>query len=366
MKKKILFIDRDGTILREPPVTFQIDRLDKFEFLPGAITALARIAAETDYRLVMVSNQDGLGTAAFPREDFSPLHDLMLRTLAGEGVVFDEVLIDESFPEQNSPTRKPRTGLVDKYLNEMLDRENSYVIGDRATDMQMAANMGIGGILLGDAVNESADVTMRAATWDEICSFLIFGSRRARVERRTSETDIVIETDLNGSGRAGISTGLGFFDHMLEQIARHAGIDLTVRVKGDLHIDEHHTIEDTGLALGECLRSALGSKKGIGRYGFALPMDESRAEVLLDLGGRPCLMWNADFDREYAGDFPTDMTRHFFSSFCQTAGCNLHVTASGGNTHHMIEAIFKAFARALRDAVKPTGEVGVPSSKGTL
>ncbi|MCL2562192.1 MAG: bifunctional histidinol-phosphatase/imidazoleglycerol-phosphate dehydratase HisB [Rikenellaceae bacterium] len=366
MKKKILFLDRDGTVLREPPVTFQIDHLDKFEFMPGAITALARLAAETDYRMVMVSNQDGLGTRAFPREDFAPLHDLMLRTLAGEGVNFDEVLIDESFPEQSSPTRKPRTGLVDKYLNELLDRENSYVIGDRATDMQLAANMGIRGILLGDATAEDTEVALHAATWDKICRFLILGSRRARVERRTSETDIVVEIDLNGSGCADISTGLGFFDHMLEQIARHAGIDLMVRAKGDLHIDEHHTIEDTALALGECLRSALGSKKGIGRYGFALPMDESRAEMLLDLGGRPCLVWDADFDREYAGDFPTDMTRHFFSSFCHAAGCNLHVRASGENTHHTIEVIFKAFARALRDAVKPTDETKVPSSKGTL
>lgn len=364
MKMKILFLDRDGTILCEPQPDRQIDRLDKFGFLPGAVTALARLAAETDYRFVMVSNQDGLGTPAFPRRDFQPLQDLMVRTLAAEGVVFDEVLIDESFPEWNSPYRKPLTGLVDKYLNDTLDRENSYVVGDRATDMQLAANMGIGGILLGgEPCGE--EVALTARSWDEVYRFLKGGRRRASVRRTTSETDIAVSVDLDGTGTSTIFTGLGFFDHMLDQIARHGGIDLVINAKGDLQVDEHHTIEDTGLALGECLRKALGGKKGIGRYGFALPMDESRAEVLMDLGGRPCLLWNARFDREYVGDFPTEMTRHFFNSFCQGAWCNIHVTAGGENTHHIVEAIFKAFARCLRDAVRITGG-GVPSSKGVI
>jgi imidazoleglycerol-phosphate dehydratase/histidinol-phosphatase len=351
MKKKILFIDRDGTILREPRPDMQVDRLDKFEFMPGAVTALARLAAETDYRFVMVSNQDGLGTPSFPREDFEPLQQLMERTLAGEGVVFDEVLVDDSFERDASPRRKPRTGMVDKYLNETLDRENSWVIGDRATDMQLAANMGIGGIRFD-------------GSWDAVYRFLKGGARRARVVRKTAETDVSVEVDLGGGG-AEISTGIAFFDHMLAQIARHGDVGLKINVRGDLCVDEHHTIEDTAIALGECLREALGGKKGIGRYGFALPMDESCAEVLLDLGGRACLVWNARFDREYVGDFPTEMTRHFFSSLCQGAACNLRVRAAGDNTHHMIEAIFKAFARCLRDAVRITGE-GVPSSKGVL
>lgn len=397
MKKKILFIDRDGTILREPQPDQQIDRLEKFEFLPGAIAALARLAAETDYRFVMVSNQDGLGTPSFPLGDFEPLQQLMVRTLAGEGVTFDEVLVDDSFPHENSPRRKPRTGMVEKYLSETLDRENSYVIGDRQTDMQLAENMGIRGILLGDQSGAAAGSTQgvaglpreaaglpeeapgstagvadalegavifNARSWDEIYRFLKNGSRRARVVRKTSETDISVDIDLDGSGGE-IATGIGFFDHMLDQIARHGGIGLTVRAVGDLHIDEHHTIEDTAIALGESLRAALGGKKGIGRYGFALPMDESCAEVLLDLGGRTCLVWEAAFDREYVGDFPTAMTRHFFASFCQSAACNLHVRASGDDAHHTIEAIFKAFARCLREAVKQTGG-GVPSSKGVL
>lgn len=315
MKKKILFLDRDGTILREPLPDFQVDSLGKFEFIPGVITALARIAAETDYRLVMVSNQDGLGTPDFPLADFQPLQDLMIRTLATEGVAFDDVLIDDSFPEGNSPNRKPHTGLVDKYLNDTLDRENSYVIGDRQTDMQLAANMGVKGILLGQP-SEPDNATESFASWDEIYRFLKHGCRRAKINRKSSETEIYVEIDLNSGAKADISTGLGFFDHMLDQIARHANIVMAIRACGDLHVDEHHTIEDTGLAVGECLRRALGSKKGIARYGFSLPMDESQASVLLDLGGRPHLEWEATFEREYVGDFPTEMTRHFFQSFC--------------------------------------------------
>ena len=351
--KKILFLDRDGTILREP-ADQQIDRLDKFEFMPGAIAALAQLAAETDYRFVMVSNQDGLGTPAFPCRDFEPLQELMVRTLAGEGVVFDEVLIDDSFPEWNSPCRKPRTGLVDKYLNDTLDRENSYVIGDRKTDMQLAENMGVKGIMLDE----------NTCPWGAVYRLLKNASRRASVRRTSVETDVLVEIDLNG-GDADISTGMGFFDHMLQQIARHGGIGLKVKTQGDLHVDEHHTIEDTAIALGECLRRALGGKNGIGRYGFALPMDESRAEVLLDLGGRACLVWDAAFNAERVGDFPTAMTRHFFASLCQGAACNLHVRAAGDDAHHTIEAIFKSFARCLRDAVALTGE-GVPSTKGML
>lgn len=395
MKKKILFIDRDGTIIREPQPSQQVDRLEKFEFVPGAIGALAQLVAESDYRLVLVSNQDGLGTPSFPREAFEPLQELMIRTLEGEGVEFDEVLIDESMPADNAPTRKPRTGMVAKFMNELLDRERSFVIGDRATDMQLAANMGIGGVLLGDLNDVSGGVgvapVFAGTSWAEIRRFLMGRMRRATVCRMTSETDITVALDLDGSGLGDIATGIGFFDHMLDQIARHGVIDLCVRATGDLHVDEHHTIEDVAISLGECLRAALGAKKGIGRYGsaaestcltgavtetaestvgsvtVALPMDESRAEVLLDLGGRAHLEWSATFEREFVGDFPTEMTRHFFESFCSAAACNMHVSASGDNTHHKIEGIFKAFARALRQAVRSQGgAIGVPSTKGLL
>lgn len=363
--KKILFIDRDGTIIQEPPVDFQVDSLAKLEFVPGVIGALRRVVEETDYRLVMVSNQDGLGTPSFPMENFLPPQELMLKTLAGEGIVFDEVLIDESFPEENSPRRKPRTGMVEKYLNEYLDYENSYVIGDRVTDMQLAANMGIRGIFLGDAATEDLPVALSSSSWGEIAAFLKSGSRKAKIFRKTSETSILVELDLNGSGRPDIHTGLAFFDHMLEQIARHGGVDLTIKADGDLEVDEHHTIEDTGIVLGECFAEALGRKKGIERYGFVLPMDEAKAKVLLDFGGRACLVWQVELCREYVGDFPTEMTKHFFDSFCQSCKCNLHVTASGENTHHVIEGIFKAFARAIKAAIRQTG-MGIPSSKGVV
>lgn len=363
--KKILFIDRDGTIIKEPPVDYQVDSLAKLEFVPGVIGALRQIVEETDYRLVMVSNQDGLGTVSFPTEDFLPPHEMMLKTLAGEGIWFDEILIDPSMPEEHSPNRKPGIGMVRKYLNEYLDYEHSYVIGDRSTDMQLAVNMGLRGIFLGDRPAKELPVVLSTTSWREIAAFVKAGSRKAKVERKTAETDVCVEVDLNGEGKADIHTGLAFFDHMLEQIARHGGVDITIRVAGDLNVDEHHTIEDTGIALGECFAEALGRKKGIERYGFALPMDESRAEVLLDFGGRVCLEWHAVFSREYVGDFPTEMTRHFFASFCQGCRCNLHVSALGENTHHMIEAIFKAFARAIRSAVRQTGGA-IPSSKGTI
>lgn len=365
MKKKLLFIDRDGTILREPPVSYQIDRLDKFEFLPEVITSLSKIAKETDYRLVMVSNQDGLGTPSFPMEDFLPLQNLMLQTLAGEGIHFDEILIDDSFPEQKSKRRKPEIGMVEKYLNELLDYENSYVIGDRETDMQLAKNMGLKGIYIGDKSPRTENIVLATTSWSEVYAFLKAGSRRASISRKTAETAITVELNLNGSGKSNISTGIAFFDHMLQQIARHGSVDLSIAVKGDLDVDEHHTIEDTAIVLGECFREALGSKKGIERYAFALPMDESSAKVLLDFSGRAYLVWDVAFDREYAGGFPTEMTEHFFRSFCQGCACNLQVEARGANTHHKVEAIFKTFARCIRDAVRQTGS-DIPSSKGML
>ena len=365
-KKKILFIDRDGTLIREPEDE-QVDDLSKLSFVPGAIGALSRIVSETDYRLVMVTNQDGLGTEAFPEETFWPAHRLMLDTFEGEGVRFDQVLIDRSFPQDDSPGRKPRTGMVERYLNEYLDTENSYVIGDRRSDMELAANMGLRGFFLGQA-QQVADLPQAEAVegWRQIAQAVILGARRAEIHRKTSETDVFVRLDLNGSGQERIDTGIGFFDHMLQQIARHGGVDLTVEVKGDLHVDEHHTIEDTGIVLGECFARALGSKKGIERYGFALPMDEARAEVLLDFGGRYALQWDVPLSREYVGDFPTEMTRHFFDSFAQAARANLHVKASGENTHHVIEGVFKAFARAVKMAVNRTAGQGIPSSKGVI
>lgn len=362
--KKILFIDRDGTIIEEPPVDFQVDSMAKLAFVPGVIGALRELVRDTDYRLVMVSNQDGLGTERFPVESFLPPHEFMLRTLAGEGVIFDEVLIDESMPEDGSPRRKPGTGMVEKYLGGDLDREHSYVIGDRWTDMQLAENMGIRGIFLGGKAPEEIPVVLSAGSWEKIVRYLKKGSRQSVIERKTAETEVKIALDLNGSGQGDIRTGLAFFDHMLEQVVRHGGIDMVVAVKGDLKVDEHHTIEDTAIVLGNCFAEALGSKKGIGRYGFALPMDEAKAEVLLDFGGRSWLEWNAEFAREYVGDFPTEMTKHFFASFCQGAKCNLHVTAKGENTHHTIEAIFKAFGRCLRMAVEQKEEEGCHRRRG--
>lgn len=363
--KKILFIDRDGTIIQEPPVDFQVDRPEKLVFIPGVIGALSRIVEQTDYRLVMVSNQDGLGTAAFPMEDFVLPQQIMLQTLTGEGVVFDEILIDRSCPEEGSLFRKPKTGMVQKYMNEYLDTENSYVIGDRVTDMQLAGNMGIKGIFFNEKIDTEPPVVLSTGSWREIADFLIRGSRRAKILRKTSETEVLVELDLNGRGYSVIHSGLAFFDHMLEQIARHGGIDLRIEIAGDLQVDEHHTIEDAGIVLGECLAKALGRKKGIERYGFALPMDEARAEVLLDFGGRAWLEWEVRLEREYVGDFPTEMAKHFFASFCQGAKCNLHISAAGENTHHVLEAVFKAFARVVREAIRQTG-VGIPSSKGII
>lgn len=365
LKKKYLFIDRDGTIIAEP-ADEQIDTLEKFRFLPNVITALRKIVQETDYRLVMVTNQDGLGTDAYPMEVFTSLQTLMLNTLSGEGIVFDDILIDDTFPHQNSPNRKPKTGMVQKYMNELMDTDNSYVIGDRATDIEMAANMGIKGIQIADApLTNQFPIAFCSTNWNDVYTFLKQQSRTATINRKTNETDISITVDLNGTGKAEISTGIGFFDHMLEQIAKHGGINLKINVTGDLHIDEHHTIEDTGIVLGQAFAAALGGKKGVERYGFALPMDESEAKVLLDFGGRAHLLWDVELHKPMVGDFPTDMAKHFFEAFCQNCACNLHIAAKGENTHHILEAVFKAFARCIKMAVTQNG-YALPSSKGIL
>lgn len=351
--KKALFIDRDGTIIREPEDE-QIDSLEKLEFVPGAIGALSSLA-KLDFVLVMVSNQDGLGTPSFPEEDFHPAHNKMLKTLEGEGVVFDEILIDRSFPQDNAPTRKPRTGLLAAYMDGSYDLAASFVIGDRESDMELARNLGATGLKLGEL------------SWAEIAAKVRASERRCTVSRKTAETDISICVDLDGGLESFSDTGLKFFDHMLDQLPHHGGISLQVRCKGDLEVDEHHTVEDVGIALGEALRTALGDKRGIDRYGFALPMDESRAMVLLDLGGRSELVWDVHFTREYVGDVPTEMFRHFFKSMSDAMKANLYVKAEGENNHHIAEAVFKAFARTLRQAVRRDVFKGeLPSSKGLL
>ena len=351
--KKALFIDRDGTIIREPEDE-QIDSLEKLEFVPGAIGALSSLA-KLDFVLVMVSNQDGLGTPSFPEEDFHPAHNKMLKTLEGEGVVFDEILIDRSFPQDNAPTRKPRTGLLTAYMDGSYDLAASFVIGDRESDMELARNLGATGLKLGEL------------SWAEIAARVRASERRCTVSRKTAETDISICVDLDGGLESFSDTGLKFFDHMLDQLPHHGGISLQVRCKGDLDVDEHHTVEDVGIALGEALKTALGDKRGIDRYGFALPMDESRAMVLLDLGGRSELVWDVHFTREYVGDVPTEMFRHFFKSMSDAMKANLYVKAEGENNHHIAEAVFKAFARTLRQAVRRDVFKGeLPSSKGLL
>ena len=364
----VLFIDRDGTILREP-ADEQIDSFEKFHFVPGAISALRFLRQHTDYRFVMVSNQDGLGTNAYPESDFWPTHNLMLEILAGEGVTFDDILIDRSFPEDNLPTRKPGTAMLTAYMDGTCDLANSYVIGDRATDAQLAANLGCKALILAeDGVPDGISVGAAIVpTWQRITELVYAGSRRATVRRTTKETDIAVTLDLDGTGRADISTGLGFFDHMLEQIAKHGSIDLDIHVKGDLHVDEHHTIEDTALALGEALLKALGDKRGIERYGYTLPMDDSLCQVALDFGGRPWLVWDAEFRRERVGEMPTEMFLHFFKSLSDAARMNLNIKAEGQNEHHKIEGIFKALARAIRMAVRrDITNMQLPSSKGTL
>ncbi|WP_018473239.1 bifunctional histidinol-phosphatase/imidazoleglycerol-phosphate dehydratase HisB [Echinicola pacifica] len=365
--KKVLFIDRDGTIIKEPPVDFQVDSLEKLEFLPKAISNLRKIAEETDYELVMVTNQDGLGTDSFPEDTFWPAQYKMLKTLEQEGVIFSAIHIDKTFEHENAPTRKPGTALLIEYMaGSDYDMANSYVIGDRHTDIKLAQNLGAKAIFIGEEAAEGASLS--TTSWDEIYEFLRLPARKASVERSTSETQIQISVNLDGSGKCDIDTGLPFFDHMLEQLGKHGGTDLEIKVKGDLHIDEHHTIEDTALALGEAYLKALGDKKGIYRYGFLLPMDDVLAQVAIDFGGRPWTMWEAEFKREKIGDMPTEMFYHFFKSFSDTSKCNLNIKAEGQNEHHKIEAIFKALARAIKMAVKRDIAAlnQLPSTKGVL
>ncbi|WP_439559333.1 bifunctional histidinol-phosphatase/imidazoleglycerol-phosphate dehydratase HisB [Dyadobacter sp.] len=373
--KKVLFIDRDGTIIVEPKTDFQVDSLEKLEFLPKTISNLRKIAEETDYELVMVTNQDGLGTDSFPEPTFWPAHNKMLQTLAGEHVNFAAIHVDRSFPEDNLPTRKPGTGMLTAYLTGEYDLANSYVIGDRLTDVQLAVNLGAKAILFAEAFpDNSISDQMKSATalittdWDTIYQHLKLPSRIASVERNTKETQIKIELNLDGSGRSDIHTGLGFFDHMLDQLARHSGADLSIRVAGDLHIDEHHTIEDTALALGEAYRQAIGDKRGINRYGFLLPMDEALAQVAIDFSGRPWIVWDAEFKREKIGEMPTEMFFHFFKSFSDTSLSNLNIKVEGDNEHHKIESVFKAFAKAIKMAVRRDMKAldFMPSTKGVL
>ena len=363
--KKVLFIDRDGTIIKEPPTDFQVDSLEKLEFLPKAISNLRKIAEETDYELVMVTNQDGLGTDSFPEKDFWPAQYKMLKTLEQENIFFKAIHVDKTFEHENAPTRKPRTGLLTQYFSNDYDLANSYVIGDRPTDVQLAKNLGSKAIFIGD---ENPDAALSTKDWDEIFDYLKMPPRSAEVNRKTSETDIYIKLNLDGSGKCDISTGLHFFDHMLEQLGKHGSTDLEIKVNGDLHIDEHHTIEDTALALGEAYLKALGDKKGIYRYGFLLAMDDALAQVAIDFGGRPWLVWEADFKREKVGDMPTEMFYHFFKSFSDTAKCNLNIKVEGDNEHHKIEATFKGLARAIKMAVMrdPRNINQLPSTKGVL
>ncbi len=373
--RKALFIDRDGTLVVEPPVDFQVDSLEKLEFLPGVFRNLYFIRQNLDFEFIMVSNQDGMGQEHYPEQSYRQVQDKILTAFRNEGVEFDAVHVDPSMPEENKPTRKPGTGMLEKYRNGDYDLGSSWVIGDRLTDIEMARNLGAGGILLGnpEKIPELREAGLEefcefiAAGWNEIYHFLLRNHRRARVERITSETRVRVELSLDGTGRYSVSTGLGFFDHMLEQIARHGGMDLEIQASGDLKVDEHHTIEDTGLALGEAFRQALGDRKGIERYGFVLPMDDSLASVALDLGGRNWLEWGVSFKREMIGEMPTEMFQHFFKSFSDAARCNLNVKASGKNEHHKAEAVFKAFARALRQAAgRDPWQTDVPSTKGTL
>jgi len=379
--KRVLFIDRDGTLINEAPPTYQLDSFDKLVFYPKMFEFMGRIAREMDYELVMVTNQDGLGTASFPEDSFWPLHNLVMKSLEGEGIHFSKVFIDRTFPEENAPTRKPGTGMLTGYLgNDQYDMSRSFVIGDRITDIQLAKNLGCMGIWLnndpglgGGEIKEKAEelrkttVALETTDWEAVYSFLKLGLRKVTHERNTSETAIHIELNADGSGKSDIQTGIGFFDHMLDQVARHGNVDLSIRVKGDLHIDEHHTIEDTGIALGEAFAKALADKRGMERYGFALPMDESEAKVLIDFGGRNWIVWNAEFKREKIGEMPTEMFFHFFKSFSDAAKCNLNIECRGENEHHKIEAIFKAFAKAIRMAVRrdPLSN-HLPSTKGVL
>lgn len=380
MSKRILFIDRDGTLIKEAPPTYQVDAWDKLEFYPEAFFYMRKIAEEFDYLLVIVTNQDGLGTDSFPEENFWPIHRHVIKSFENEGVSFHATYIDRSFAKDNSPNRKPGVGMLKEYINNPgYDLANSFVIGDRITDVQLAKNLGckaiwlnnepgLGGNEIKDEVNKlKGSIALETHSWEKIYEFLKLGLRKQTHERNTNETKIKIELNIDGNGNADVKTGLGFFDHMLEQIARHGKLDLSVNAKGDLHIDEHHTIEDVGIALGEVFAKALADKKGMERYGFALPMDEAEAKVLIDFGGRPWIVWNTEFKREKIGEMPTEMFFHFFKSFSDAAKCNLHIECKGDNEHHKIEAIFKAFAKAIRMAVKRDPfDNYLPSTKGVL
>jgi len=363
--KKVLFIDRDGTLILEPPVDFQVDSLEKLEFYPGVFQNLSKIVKELDFELVMITNQDGLGTQSFPYEDFIKPQEKMLQAFANEGIIFNDILIDKSFEHENLTTRKPGTGMLGKYIYGEYDLENSLVIGDRITDIQLAKNLGTKAIFINKIQNDEADLTTE--NWNEIYSYLKQIPRKAKVSRKTNETDIEIEVNLDGKGDSEISTGLHFFDHMLEQISKHGNLDLKIKVNGDLQVDEHHTMEDTGIVLGEAVLKALGKKKGIERYGFLLPMDDCLSQVALDFGGRPWMVWDAGFKREKIGDVPTEMFFHFFKSFTDSAKCNVNIKSEGENEHHKIESIFKGFAKAIKMAVKQTDtNFNLPSTKGSL
>ena len=377
--KKVLFLDRDGTLILEP-ADYQVDHIDKLNFYPGVFRWLGRIVRELDYELVMVTNQDGLGTDSYPEANFWPTHNAMLRALEAEGITFGEQVIDRTFAADNQPTRKPGTALVKHYMTGDYDLANSYVVGDRLTDIQLAKNMGARGVWIATDPELGADeldadqlasldgtIALRTTDWEDIYRLLRLASRTASVHRKTKETDIRIDLDLDGTGRTDVQTGLGFFDHMLDQLGRHSGCDLAVHVDGDLHIDEHHTIEDTAIALGEAFAAALGDKLGIERYGFNLVMDESTVDVRLDFGGRPWLVWDCRYTRERIGDMPTEMFEHFFKSFSDGARCNLAIRAEGRNEHHMIEATFKALAKSVKAAKRrDVDNMRLPSTKGVL
>jgi imidazoleglycerol-phosphate dehydratase / histidinol-phosphatase len=379
-KLRVLFIDRDGTLINEAPPTYQLDSYDKLMFYPDMFWYMRKIAAEMDYELVMVTNQDGMGTDGFPEDTFWPLHNLVMKSLEGEQIFFDAVFIDRTYPAEQAPTRKPATGMLTEYLDATkYDLANSFVIGDRITDMQLAKNLGCGGIWLNNGSGLGSEeildkiaalqgtIVLDTPHWAKVYAFLKGGERKVAHERNTNETKIAVQLNLDGTGKADNRTGIGFFDHMLDQLARHGGIDVAVHCQGDLHIDEHHTIEDCGIALGEAFAKALGNKRGLERYGFALPMDDCLAQVAIDFGGRNWIVWQADFKREKIGEMPTEMFFHFFKSFSDAAKCNLNIQASGDNEHHKIEAIFKAFAKAIKMAVKrDLGSDALPSTKGVL
>ena len=362
--KKVLFIDRDGTLVIEPPIDYQLDSLEKLEFYPQVFTYLSRIVSELDYEIVMVTNQDGLGTDSFPEETFWPAQNKVIQAFENEGINFADIHIDRTFPEQNAPTRKPGTAMLTRYLKGDYDLKNSFVLGDRLSDVELAKNLGSKAIFLGEGGSEAE---LNSKSWKEIYEYLIKLNRTSSIVRNTKETKIQIELDLDGNGKNNISTGLPFFDHMLDQIGKHANIDLNIHVNGDLEVDEHHTVEDTAIALGEVFRQALGKKTGITRYGFSLPMDDCLAQVVIDFGGRNWIEWNVDFTREKIGELPTEMFYHFFKSFSDEAKCNLNISCKGDNEHHKIEAVFKAFAKSIKMAVnRDFNNMVLPSTKGVL